>query len=244
MYLHRIATGPVELAFTDRHGGVSGAPFDSLNLALGGGDAPEATAANLATVTADFAPGARVAQMNQVHGRTVVAASSTLRPDADAQFTDQAGLVLLVRVADCVPVLLAGDDGSVIGAVHAGRQGLLLDITTRAVQRMRAAGATRISAWVGPRVCGRCYEVPAAMQAEVVAAAPEAAATSAQGTPALDIGAGVIAQLRAADVRVHDVGVCTRECADLYSHRRDGARSGRSAGLIWIRPDREHRQAG
>ncbi len=236
MYLNRFTTGPVELAFTDRHGGVSRAPYDSLNLALSGGDAPEVTAANLSAVVGDFAPGAAVADMSQVHGDAVVHASSTERPEADGLLTDRPGLVLVVRVADCVPVLLAADDGSVIAAVHAGRQGLKLDIAGKAVRRMRAAGAHAISAWVGPRVCGRCYEVPAAMQADVLASVPRAEATSARGTTALDIGAGVIAQLEANGVEVHDVGVCTRESDDLYSHRRDGSSAGRSAGLIWIRP--------
>ena len=71
MYSHRSTHGPVDLAFTDRYGGVSAVPYDSLNLALEGGDDPEATAANLDTVLADFAPGASVADLHQVHGAVV-----------------------------------------------------------------------------------------------------------------------------------------------------------------------------
>ena len=73
MYSHRSSTGPVDLAFTDRYGGVSAGPFDSLNLALVGDDDPAATARNVELVLADFAPGARLADMEQVHrenGRT------------------------------------------------------------------------------------------------------------------------------------------------------------------------------
>ena len=234
MYLHRETFGPVELAFTDRHGGVSRAPFDSLNLAIAGGDDPADCSRNLGLVLADLAPGGVSAEMSQVHGRTVVDAVPGQRPEADAMITAEPGVVLVVRVADCVPVLLAADDGRAVAAVHSGRQGLLEGVVPAAVRRLREQTSAPLSAWVGPRVCGRCYEVPAAMQAEVIAAVPAAVATSREGTPALDIGAGVLAQLSELGVAAHDVGVCTRESPDLYSHRRDGQSAGRSAGLIWI----------
>ena len=97
---------------------------------------------------------------------------------------------------------------------------------------MREQGAERITAWIGPHVCGGCYEVPAEMQDEVAAVVPEARATTTWGTPSLDLGAGVRAQLTAAGVSVDDVSRCTRESPDLYSYRRDGRRSGRIAGLV------------
>lgn len=237
MYLHRTSIDPVALAFTDRHGGVSRAPFDSLNLALVGDDDTASCATNLARVLADFAPGSEVADMSQVHGAAVGMARADVRPEADALVTDQPGLALVVRVADCVPVLLAADDGSCVAAVHAGRQGLVRGVVPAAVLRMRELGAQAITAWVGPRVCGRCYEVPPDLQSDVLDVVPEARAVSATGTAALDIGAGVLAQLAADDVTAHDVGVCTRESPDLYSYRRDGAHAGRSAGLIVIRPE-------
>jgi polyphenol oxidase len=86
-------------------------------------------------------------------------------------------------------------------------------------------------------VCGACYEVPAAMQEEVAAAVPSSRATTSWGTPALDLGAGVRAQLEERGVTVVDVSRCTRESADLYSHRRDGAGAGRHAGLIRLGGD-------
>jgi copper oxidase (laccase) domain-containing protein len=97
---------------------------------------------------------------------------------------------------------------------------------------MRAIGASEITAWIGPHVCGACYEVPEKMQAEVGAIEPAAVATTSWGTPSLDIGAGVRAQLERDGVTVVDVSRCTRESADLYSYRRDGSNSGRLAGLI------------
>ena len=101
-----------------------------------------------------------------------------------------------------------------------------------AVARMRDLGAARITAWLGPRVCGACYEVPAALQAQVGAVVPESVSTTSWGTPALDIGAGVRAQLAQLGVEVVDVAACTRESPHLYSYRRDGAAAGRFAGLV------------
>ncbi len=92
-----------------------------------------------------------------------------------------------------------------------------------------------ITAWIGPHVCGACYEVPVELQADVVAVEPASAATTSWGTPALDIGAGVRAQLDRDGVRVVDVSRCTRESPDLYSFRRDGRQAGRLAGLVRLR---------
>ena len=197
-------------------------------------------AANLDLVAADFAPGAVLADMHQVHGSTIAVVEerrSAARPDADALVTTRPDTVLVVRVADCVPVLLADPDAGVVAAVHAGRPGLVAGVAPAAVRQMRDLGAGAVVAWLGPRVCGGCYEVPEAMQADVAALVPEALATTSWGTPSLDIGAGVRAQLEAAGVTVHDVGACTRESADLYSYRRDGAGAGRFAGLVRRRAD-------
>ncbi len=239
MYAHRTTHGPVDLAFTDRYGGVSAVPFDSLNLALDGDDDPSATAANLARVLEDFAPGAVLADLHQVHGAEVDVVDDPLgrdRPDADGVVTSRADVVLMVRAADCVPVLLADPAAGVIGAAHSGRPGLAAGVVPATVEAMRDQGARDITAWIGPHVCGGCYEVPPEMREEVGGVVPAAVATTTWGTPALDIGAGVRAQLEAAGVTVVDASRCTRESDDLYSHRRDGARAGRSAGLVRLRP--------
>jgi YfiH family protein len=236
LYAFRHTHGPVDLAFTDRYGGVSGVPFDELNLALEGDDDPGATQENLRLLLADFAPGDAVADLHQVHGcDVVVATGATARPDADAVVTDRPGTTLLVRAADCVPVLLADAQARVVGAAHCGRLGLTAGVVPATVARMRELGAESVAAWVGPHVCGSCYEVPAKLQARVGGRVPEAVATTAWGTPSLDLGAGVLAQLAAAGVSAHDVSRCTRESGDLYSYRRDGAGAGRHAGVIRVR---------
>lgn len=241
MYAARLTHGPVELAFTDRHGGVSGAPYDSLNLAWVGGDDPEALAENRRLLADDFAPDDFVAYLQQVHGNDVVvvdeaSAENWPPPRADALVTVQRRVTLMVRAADCVPVLLADESGAVVGAAHSGRQGLVAGVVPATVAAMRALGAGRLTAWVGPAVCGRCYEVPQQMQDDVAALEPASRATTSWGTPALDVGAGVRAQLQRDGVEVVDLSTCTRESPDLFSYRRDGRESGRQAGVIRIAP--------
>lgn len=184
--------------------------------------------------------GVRFARLNQTHGSVVVDVAEPGPPplddvpDGDALVTATRGMGLMIRVADCVPVLLADPAAGVIGAVHAGRAGVALDIVSRTVGRMRAHGGERFVAWIGPHVCGGCYEVPDELCAEVAAAVPATRARTTWGTPSLDLGAGVRAQLEAADVEVVEVGACTREDPRLHSHRRDGAEAGRFAGLVWM----------
>jgi YfiH family protein len=237
LYSFRHSIGPVDLAFTDRYGGVSGVPFEELNLSIEGDDDPGAREENLRLLLADFAPDDAVADLRQVHGaEAVVAGADPTRPEADGIVTDRPSTTLLVRAADCVPVLLADADARVIGAAHCGRPGLAAGVVPATVARMRdlGAGSVRgaITAWIGPHVCGACYEVPADMQAEVGGSVPAAVATTSWGTPSLDLGAGVLAQLATEGVTAHDASRCTRESVDLYSHRRDGVRAGRLAGLI------------
>lgn len=182
--------------------------------------------------------GVPLARLSQVHGDDVLVVAEPMPlgqvPTGDALVTSTRGLGLMVRVADCVPLILADAGAGVVGAVHAGRPGLALDIATRAVEVMREHGAAEIRAWVGPHVCGSCYEVPAAMRDEVAAAVPESWAETSWGTPALDIGAGVRAQLVRVGVEVVEVAGCTLEDAALHSYRRDGASAGRLAGLVWL----------
>jgi polyphenol oxidase len=245
------AAHSVDVAFTDRHGGLSGGPFASLNLASAPGDDPGTVERNIARVARAFAglPDGELAptvvRMRQVHGADVhvvdegavalAGRSPADAPVADALVTTRDDVVLMVRVADCVPVLLADLRAGVVGAVHAGRPGLVAGVVPRAVATMRDLGADDLHAWVGPHVCGACYEVPAEMRAEVTASVPEAYAETSWGTPAVDVGAGVLAQLGKEGVAVVDASRCTLEDQDLFSYRRQGRTSGRLAGLVRLR---------
>jgi polyphenol oxidase len=232
--------GPVEVAFTDRHGGTSGGPFASLNLASRSADSDDSVRRNLDLVGQAFAgqrPLRRLVLMHQVHGADVhVVDEDTVGspepPVVDALVTALPDVALMVRVADCVPVLLADRLAGVVAAAHCGRPGLAAGVVPAAVRSMRELGATRVTAWVGPHVCGGCYEVPEQLRAEVSAVVPEAYAETSWGTPSLDIGAGVLAQLGEAGIEVVDASRCTLEDDDLFSYRRQGPRSGRLAGLV------------
>jgi YfiH family protein len=237
----------VGAAFTDREGGASAPPYDSLNLGGAVGDEPETVRKNrtLAGEALGVDPG-RTVWMRQVHGAEVAFVTGPLLPapgesdppGVDAILTTEPGLPLAVLVADCAPVLLADPVARVVGAAHAGRPGTAAGVVPALVAAMRERGAApgRLRAVIGPAVCGGCYEVPASLRDEVAAVAPEAYATTRRGTPGLDIRAGIAAQLRAAGVT--DVGLdprCTMETATLYSYRREG-RTGRFAGYVWLRP--------
>ncbi|MDT9592732.1 peptidoglycan editing factor PgeF [Nocardioides zeae] len=239
MFVFRERAGRVEVAFT-------AARDDDrpLNLALPG-TAPAAAVgdpvADLAAVATALGATA-VCGMAQVHGARVVDATpdepgsaGPAAPEADGIASDRTDVALLVRVADCVPVLLADPERGVVGAAHAGRLGVVADVVGATVRRVRELGGHDVHAWIGPHVCGRCYEVPAAMQEEVAAVVPQTRATTSWGTPALDLGAGVVAQLADAGVaRVHRVERCTVEDPALWSHRRDGASAGRLGGIVRV----------
>ena len=139
-----------------------------------------------------------------------------------------------VMVADCLPVLLADSSGEVVAAVHAGRKGLAGGILSRAVSLMAplVGGADLLHALIGPAVCGRCYEVPAALRAEVARTHPASRSLTSWGTPSLDLPAGAEEELRGLGLlEVRRDGRCTREDPELHSHRRD-PRCGRQVGVV------------
>lgn len=239
MFAHHEVGARVGVAVTDRHGGVSAAPWASLNLADHVGDDPAAVEENRERVRRALGVEALVT-MRQVHGRHVAVVDEVDGdpPTADALVTRRPGLALVALVADCTPVLLTDEEAAVVGAVHAGRRGLAAGVLPAAIEAMAGLGARpdRLTAVVGPGICAEHYEVPAAMQAEVAAAAPDAAAATSRGTPALDIRAGLVGQLRAAGVGSWStLPQCTSETPDCYSFRRDGV-TGRFAGMVWIQP--------
>lgn len=226
----------VRVAFTGRDGGVSTPPYDTLNLADHVGDDPAAVAANRNRLAgAVGVPATDLVWMDQVHGPqvAVVDTAPARPPRADALVTSRPGLVLGVLVADCVPLLLADPERGIVAAVHVGRRGLVAGVVPAAVEAVHRLGGADLIAWRGPSVCPGCYEVPAAMRDEVTHVVPAAWASTRSGTPAVDLAAGVDAQLAHAGVPVHPAGGCTREHDEWYSYRRDG-RTGRQAGLIWI----------
>ncbi|CAN5440279.1 peptidoglycan editing factor PgeF [soil metagenome] len=233
----------IEWAVTDRLARASG---PDQFFTLGGSDPGHAAviAANRAELTAELGllPGS-LRFMKQVHGSDValVRGSShakSVDPTCDAMVTDDRSIALAVLVADCTPVLLWDAGVGCVGAVHAGRAGMLSGLVTRCVERMRSHGASSVHALVGPSICGRCYEVPPQLRDEAARVQPATVTVSWAGTPAIDIAAGVVAALSEVDVPVQWLSGCTRESTDLFSHRADPG-AGRFAAIV-----RVHDRAG
>lgn len=213
MYAFRQRSGPVEVAFTDAEVDLAGVRAAQVG-AIFGGD-PVA--------------------MEQVHGAEVaVVGAGSAWPTADALVTVDPAVTLVVRVADCVPVVVADRDAGLIGVAHAGRRGMCEGVVPALIDQLRAQGARALQAWVGPHICGGCYEVPDQMRAEVSRVVPAAWSQTRWGTPSVDLGRGVAHQLAEAGVDHVAVGGCTFEDAALFSYRRQGAAAGRSAGLVRI----------
>ncbi|WP_430333017.1 peptidoglycan editing factor PgeF [Rhodococcus sp. ACT016] len=232
----------VRRVVTTRAGGVSAAPYESFNLGDHVGDDPAAVEANRRRLADGIGlPFERLVWMEQIHSRTVTVVDGPVDgpvPATDALVTREPGLALVTLSADCVPILLSDDEARVIAAVHAGRIGARIGIVPKVIGAMIEQGARpeRIGAFLGPAASGRQYEVPAAMQADVEKFLPGSATRTANGTPGLDLRAGLRRQLLAAGISgVAEDPRCTIEDPTLFSHRR-GAPTGRLAAVIWMDP--------
>lgn len=223
----------IRVAFTNRTAG---------NLATHVGSDPDAVSRS----RSELERGMRIARgslcfMNQTHSTDVAEAVPGTAPAADALVSSSGAAALAVLVADCVPVVLVGfrdDSVASTAVVHAGRAGVEGNIVGRAVGELRK-NADAVSAWIGPSICGSCYEVPAELRDRVSRDVPSTFSTTSWGTAALDLPAGVRSQLAAAGVQVGAVGtdedLCTLENDRLFSHRAvaSGRPEGRIAGLVW-----------
>jgi YfiH family protein len=238
----------VRAAFTLRAGGVSGAPYDSLNLGAHVGDAPDAVAENRQRVRALFGLPAEPAWLQQVHGTdvadldapappVVASVSGSLR--ADAAVTRAAGRVCVIQVADCMPVLFAARDGSAVGAAHAGWRGLAEGVLEATVSKL-GTPPDRLLAWLGPAISQEHFEVGDDVRNAFMSYDPSAASAfvaNARGRWQCDLYA--LARRRLSALGVRDVsggGWCTfADAARFFSYRRDG-QCGRMAALIWVTP--------
>ena len=233
--------GKAHVAFTDRWGGYSFGSFNSLNLGRSVGDDDTLVDANRSALAAVLSLSAdKISFVSQVHGADVHHVQTDddigLGPQADAQITARPGVGLAILTADCVPVALTAPDTGHVGVVHAGRRGMLAGAAVQAAEEMRAAGAKRISAYIGPSICPRCYEVPESMREEAMEICPVSGAVSAVGTAAVDVAGGVAHQLAEAGVEIAEFSrTCTYESADLFSYRREQI-TGRTAVVAWFEP--------
>ncbi|MFC4159522.1 peptidoglycan editing factor PgeF [Chitinimonas lacunae] len=223
--------------YSTRDGGVSLPPYRSLNLGDHVGDDPAAVAANRSLLRRSL-PGQPV-WLRQVHGLEVIDVAQVAQeaPEADAAVAFAPGRVCAVLTADCLPVLFARDDGSAVGAAHAGWRGLAGGVLEATVEKL--GGAAGLSAWLGPAIGPEAFEVGAEVREAFLAhdAAAEMAfrPTGLPGKWWADLYR--LARLRLAALgveRVYGGGACTVSEAERYfSYRRDG-RTGRMACLVWL----------
>jgi YfiH family protein len=162
-------------------------------------------------------------------------------PQADAAVARTFGVTLVILTADCLPVLFCNDDGSEIAAAHAGWRGLSAGVLENTVAAMRSA-RENIMVWLGPAIGPRSYEVGDEVRDAFLAHDPQAEAAFAATRPGhwhCDLYALARQRLRGAGIeRIFGGGFDTFGDPRFYSYRRDGARSGRFATLIWSSPSR------
>jgi YfiH family protein len=235
-----IALPGARAAFSTRQGGVSAAPYDSLNLGILTADDPDAVISNrhaLARALGRDPDG--IAYGLQVHGCDVEVHEAPLAGaepvPSDAQATAFAELTPLVLVADCLPLAL-GAPGAVAMA-HCGWRGVVSEVVANAVAAVEAlagCGPEEIHCALGPGIRACCYEVGT----EVLEAFERRGhGTAIEPGGRLDLGAAVRAELERCGVgaqRLADCELCTScDPERFFSHRRDGGTTGRQAGLIW-----------
>lgn len=232
-----LAPPGVRAGCTLRSGGVSAAPYASLNLGTHVGDEPAAVTENRRHVRAALQLPAEPLWLQQEHGVRVIDADVSGNSDpADGAVTRQAGRVLAILVADCLPVLLASQDGSVLGAAHAGWRGLAAGVIEATVAAMRIESHT-LCAWVGPAIGPDHFEVGDEVRAAFVAhAALAATAFSVNDRGRWQCNLNLLVRQRLGALGVEHVtsaGLCTySQAAQCFSYRRDG-RTGRMAALLW-----------
>jgi polyphenol oxidase len=239
------APSTVRALSTSRHGGVSAAPYASLNLGDHVGDEPASVAENRRRLMAAAGLPAQPQWLRQVHGTDVVDldVSSPVdagpRGPADACFTRQPRRVCAILTADCLPILVVADTGDLVGAAHAGWRGLAGGVIEVLVEALPAP-PEQLMAWLGPAIGPQHFEVGAEVRDTLLRNDPGAAASftaNPRGRFLADLGQLARRRLAALGVeRIYGGGHCTFAEADRYfSHRRDGT-TGRQVTLIWLEP--------
>ena len=231
-----------------RLGGISPAPWDSLNLGGTVGDDPQKVQENLSRLLAvsGFSP-SQLAQVKQVHSAKVIKVDLPVDAveEGDAIITDQRGLLLLMRFADCVPILFFDPEHQAIAIAHAGWKGTLKGLVSEVVQAMRVNFGSlpgRILVGIGPSIGPDHYQVGADVIDKTKKAFPdEYDKVLSEGSDGVKLNLWVANEihLRKSGVeRINIAGICTGcEVGRWYSHRAERGRTGRFAAVIGLHQD-------
>ncbi|AKA22410.1 peptidoglycan editing factor PgeF [Pseudomonas chlororaphis] len=229
------APAGVKACVTTRAGGVSLAPFDSLNLGDHVDDDPRAVAENRRRLTDRFSM--QPAWLQQVHGIDVVEADPSLVATADASWTSTPGIACTAMTADCLPVLFCDRSGSRVAAAHAGWRGLAAGVLEATLDSLNVAPA-EVLAWLGPAIGPQAFEVGPEVREAFVRHLPLTEQAFVPGHNPGKFMADIyrLARLRLAACGVTAVyggGFCTVSDPRFYSYRRS-PRTGRFASLVWL----------
>ena len=229
------APASVRACVTTREGGVSEAPFDSLNLGDHVDDRPEAVAENRRRLTEHFS--IKPAWLQQVHGTAVAHADPGVVATADASWTATPGIACTAMTADCLPALFCNRAGTRVAAAHAGWRGLAAGVLEATLDRLDTAAAD-VLVWLGPAIGPKAFEVGPEVREVFVNQLPEAASAFAPSHNAGKFMADIylLARLRLAErgvTAVYGGGFCTVTDPRFFSYRR-ASRTGRFASLVWL----------
>jgi YfiH family protein len=246
----RLRAAGVKHAFSTRVGGVSAGPFDSLNLGNPGACAVRDDVDHIRQNYRRLAgaaglDGRQLRRVRQVHGSAVACATvdgpTGDGPDADAIVSDDPRCLLTVRVADCVPILIARDDGQRVAAVHAGWRGVVANVIASAMAEMRKGASGGFVAAIGPCIGMEAFEVGGEVLAEFERIFGKRAPVQHNGNAKghVDLRAAVRLQLLACGLSEDEIDIsdrCTyRDSGEFFSHRRDKGITGRMAAVIAAR---------
>lgn len=218
----------VDFGFSSRFGGVSKAPFDTLNLGFHTGDAAAAVAKNRELLKREIKAHSLVF-MEQIHSDYVLEVTSEnlndfakTAPKCDALFTRLLNVGLCVMVADCAPIIVSDEKQGIIAAIHAGRAGVCAKILSKCVAQMKSEPKD-LKIIIGAHIKGSCYEIGDMNLGEF---------NAYKNGGFFDITAALRAEINALGVKNYEISeICSHCDKNYFSYRRDG-KTGRFAGWV------------
>jgi YfiH family protein len=230
--------------FSDREGGVSPAPYDSLNVALHVGDKPKNVIENRVLLSEKFGFEIKnLIYMDQIHSDNIEIITDAMQnklPKTDALITNEVNIPLMVMVADCIPILFYDPVKSVTGVAHAGRNGTFLSIAPKTINKMKknfGCDPKDIYVTMGPSIKSCCYEVGKDLSDIAIESFGKKYVSEREGRYYLDLQRLNLDQLISSGVKSENIEIstiCTSCDKNYFSYRRDGV-TGRFAGVVMLR---------
>ena len=225
---------------TKRTGGTSKHPYDSFNFAIDKGDNPTDVLDNRKKLSQELQLPAEPFWLKQEHTNTVIhlePKTKLIEPIADATFTTSINLVCVVNTADCIPILVCDQDGTIVAAIHAGWKGIANGVIESTIKAMNS-NPTKLLAWLGPAIGKKCFETGDDVREIFIKHDPKAEKAFTPHNNRFLADIYLLASQRLKDSGVNAIyggEYCTFTQKELFfSFRRDGINSGRMASLIWL----------